>query len=476
MGWRVLQNFLRALIVIVALSSQALAQGIQPVNPLSPGGSRLFPNPFASADNIAAQTATFMHGGMMAWDSGGGNWDRLLLTSGALHVNVQNASLAVTGTFWQATQPVSGTVTVIQGTGTNLHMVCDSGCTPGGSTADNSAFTFGTTTLNPAGYVFDDTTPNAVTENNVATPRMSANRVPYATLRDAAGNERGANVNASNELLVALSSVPTHTVNVGTFPDNEPINVAQMNGVAVSMGNGVSGTGVQRVTIASDSTGLVNALGTLADDGVAAGTNRVGTLPAIAQSGYNSSTNGRNTALNTGAGDGLLQAAVLPSTAIPSYSASAVVASAASATDIAILPGNATNTVLVTEVRVSCTQTTAGTIQLHVIKRSTANSGGTSAGMTEVPDDSSYAAASSAALTYTANPTPGTAVGDVDIAKLGCMATGTAAPNDVYIANFRQKPIVLRGTAQGLAVNLNGATVSGGSFTVTYKFMEVTGL
>jgi hypothetical protein len=47
------------------------------------------------------------------------------------------------------------------------------------------------------------------------------------------------------------------SVNIGTFPDNEPFNIAQMNGVAVTMGNGISGTGVQRVTLASDSTGQV---------------------------------------------------------------------------------------------------------------------------------------------------------------------------------------------------------------------------
>lgn len=41
------------------------------------------------------------------------------------------------------------------------------------------------------------------------------------------------------------------------LPSNEPINMAQMSGVNVTMGNGVSGTGVQRVTIASDSTGQV---------------------------------------------------------------------------------------------------------------------------------------------------------------------------------------------------------------------------
>lgn len=34
------------------------------------------------------------------------------------HVTVDNASIAVTGTFWQATQPVSGTVTANAGTGT----------------------------------------------------------------------------------------------------------------------------------------------------------------------------------------------------------------------------------------------------------------------------------------------------------------------------------------------------------------------
>ncbi len=52
------------------------------------------------------------------------------------------------------------------------------------------------------------------------------------------------------------------TVNVGTFPDNEPVNMAQVAGTAVSVGNGASGTGVQRVTLANDSTGIVNQGGT----------------------------------------------------------------------------------------------------------------------------------------------------------------------------------------------------------------------
>lgn len=329
--------------------------------------------------------------------------------------------------------------------------------------SDNTAFTTNVGT-------FPDNEPFNVAQINGITPLM------------------GNGVTGTGSQRVTIASDNTaFSVNVGTFPDNEPINVAQMNGVAVTMGNGVSGTGVQRVTLASDSTGTVIAtqataanlnatvVGTLADDGVAAATNRIGTLPAIAQSVYSPATSGRNTALNTGTLSGNLYIAQLPEPSIASYSASAVVASAASATDIAVLPGNATNTVLVTEVRVSCTQTTAGVIQLHLIKRSTADTAGTSVAMTEVPDDANYAAASSAALTYTANPTLGGTVGDLDIIKLGCMATGTTSPNDLYIANFRQKPIVLRGTAQQLAINLNGASVTGGSFALTYKWIETTG-
>ncbi len=43
------------------------------------------------------------------------------------------------------------------------------------------------------------------------------------------------------------------------LPANQSVNISQMNGVTTTMGNGVSGTGVQRVTIASDSTGTVAA-------------------------------------------------------------------------------------------------------------------------------------------------------------------------------------------------------------------------
>ena len=72
----------------------------------------------------------------------------------------------------------------------------------GTSMDDDAPFTPGTTAITPAGAMFDDVAPDSVDEGDAGVVRMSANRNLYSTLRDAAGNERGANVNASNELTV----------------------------------------------------------------------------------------------------------------------------------------------------------------------------------------------------------------------------------------------------------------------------------
>ena len=58
---------------------------------------------------------------------------------------------------------------------------------------------------------------------------------------------------------------------VGSLIANQSVNTAQINGVAPTMGNGISGTGVQRVTLASDSTGQV---------ALATGSNTIGALTA----------------------------------------------------------------------------------------------------------------------------------------------------------------------------------------------------
>lgn len=97
--------------------------------------------------------------------------------------------------------------------------------------ADDAAFTPATTKVMMAGFEFDDTTPDSVNEGDAGAARMSANRNVYTTIRDAAGNERGANVNASNQLSVSVDNTVTvgsHAVtNAGTF-------VVQENGAALT--------------------------------------------------------------------------------------------------------------------------------------------------------------------------------------------------------------------------------------------------
>jgi len=186
-------------------------------------------------------------------------------------------SVAVTGTFWQATQPVSnaGTFAVqASQSGTwNIGDITGTVSLPTGAStlAEQQTQTTSLQLLDDATYAsdaaidkvlgiggqFDDVSPGTTTENSVRSFRMSTRRELYNQIRDAAGNERGANVNASNELLVALSSLPAGTNNIGdvdilSFPDNEPFNIAQINGVTPLMGAGNGGTGSLRVNIASD--------------------------------------------------------------------------------------------------------------------------------------------------------------------------------------------------------------------------------
>jgi hypothetical protein len=80
------------------------------------------------------------------------------------------------------------------------------------------------------------------TDTNSGTKSAGTLRVVLATDQPA----------LTNKLLVTPDSV--------ALPANQSVNVAQMNGVATTMGTGNSGTGVPRVTIASDNTAFtVNA-------------------------------------------------------------------------------------------------------------------------------------------------------------------------------------------------------------------------
>lgn len=161
-------------------------------------------------------------------------------------------------------------------------------------------------------------------------------------------------------------------------------------------------------------------------------------------------------------------------TTIQTYTASTIaLASAAAATDIFTVTGSATKTIKIKQLTITSTATAAGNNLIVLLKRSTANTVGTSTAPTRVPHDSANAAATATVLAYTANPTPGTLVGNVRVFRHAqeVAATGTV---DRYYEEFGQEnqPIVLRGIAEVFAVNLNGATIAGGSFNISVVWTE----
>lgn len=163
------------------------------------------------------------------------------------------------------------------------------------------------------------------------------------------------------------------------------------------------------------------------------------------------------------------------------YSASIVrLASVASATDIFTITGSATKTVKVKRIAISGTQTTHSWRDILAVKRSTANTGGSSTAPTRVPHDSNNNAATATVLAYTANPTLGTLVGTIRSGKMSMSQVTPSnaqsnGPGNHLIWDFGAdggQPIILRGTSQVLAINLNGVTIAGASFDINIEWTE----
>ena len=82
-----------------------------------------------------------------------------------------------------------------------------------------------------------------------------------------------ATTNAGTFAVQVSSALPTGANTIGALTANQSVNCAQVNGVTLTTGNGIAGTGVQRVTIASDNTAFsVNATGPTLTKGTQAAT------------------------------------------------------------------------------------------------------------------------------------------------------------------------------------------------------------
>lgn len=148
---------------------------------------------------------------------------------------------------------------------------------------------------------------------------------------------------------------------------------------------------------------------------------------------------------------------------------------AASPTDVCIIPGNASNTVYIKSISISGVKTTSGTTTIVLVKRSTANTGGSANALTSVAMDSGNAAASSVFSYYTANPTTGTLVGNISarqVAFLSNTATTDMNRTQWIFGDWLDQYAVLRGVAQSIAVNLAGVTQTGGTLSCEVEWME----
>jgi hypothetical protein len=152
------------------------------------------------------------------------------------------------------------------------------------------------------------------------------------------------------------------------------------------------------------------------------------------------------------------------------------VASASAATDIFSLTGSATKVIRVNKITLSGTDTSITNDNFLLLKRSTANSSGTSTTATNVPHDSLNAAGTATFKGYTANPTLGTLVGVMVSDKLLVSPSSGGNTNsstrDYNFGVNNNQCIVLRGINEIFSVNLNAQTISGGSFSCCITWTE----
>jgi hypothetical protein len=142
------------------------------------------------------------------------------------------------------------------------------------------------------------------------------------------------------------------------------------------------------------------------------------------------------------------------------YSASSFAVSGLAATDNFILTGSATLVVRVTRLALSGFCTSGGDINVNVVKRSNANTGGTLSSAVGQSHDSINAAATTFAQWYTAAATSlGLSTGTPVRSALLFLPVSGNIPEQLEwnFGNGPKQAIVLRGVAQSLCVNLAAA-------------------
>jgi hypothetical protein len=157
----------------------------------------------------------------------------------------------------------------------------------------------------------------------------------------------------------------------------------------------------------------------------------------------------------------------------PTYSyAPAALNPVTGATDVVVVTGSATKTVRIARACVDGLATTPVSFPFYLIKRTTADTGGTATNPTPTKHDTNDAAASATLSLYTANPTAGTGT-TIQSGVLWLTNAGAKDWRCVTFGDNADEKIVLRGVAEQFAINHGGATQpTGGSLHYRVEWTE----
>lgn len=353
-----------------------------------------------------------------------------LTTAGALRIDGSGV-----------TQPISGNVNI-------------------GTFKDGGAFAQEADNVAPVGFVLDETAGTALSENDIAAPRIDSKRAIINVIEDETTRGRRATVTAGKNIAV---TVRDESANQMPAMDTG----ARSGFVKIYDGSAVYNTSA----IVVSATG-VGVLGVLAIDSTlnTARYKSTGEFPTHTGSTDNTLANSKYLKVDSNGNVNIIDTGRTKTT----YSACIQgLATAVTATDIFTIKGSATKTVSITQIVLTGVATTAISVPVDLVIRSTADTAGTSTAPALVPHDSNDAAATAVVAAYTVNPTLGTAVGSIRTEKIAFTVTGVVGSRSVYDFGVRPgKPIVLRGTAQQLCVNFNATTVLGSSIDVWVEFTE----
>ncbi len=139
---------------------------------------------------------------------------------------------------------------------------------------------------------------------------------------------------------------------------------------------------------------------------------------------------------------------------------------AATATDVACLVGSASAVLRLNRIQVTADATGSSVLDVYVIKRSTANTGGTATQPAFLSLDSTNAVAKGVVNLYSANPSAlGTGITIAGDHYEIPSSTGPGYSASAWVEDFgtrNNQPIVIRGANESVCFNLNGATLPAG--------------